>query len=1129
MKNINNTLVIILLAALSFSAYGQDKRTLETKVADVLTQMPAHDLSHRDRLMNDMINLGEDGLFQFTDMIVAPGTGDDTKVRFALGDLSKYVGRNGKEEARIMVSNVFIKALENKSDKEIKAFFFYHLNFFAKDEAVPVAVAYLNDERLNAPAVALLHSIAGHKAVHALADALPSLDTKNKITVVKAIGEMGQLCGLEAVTPLIDTNDSDLKHEVLYALAEIADLSSSKLILNAAKEAAYKYENTQAMPAMLRYAERLGEKGELEVSEKICELLMKKCKEPEQLTYALNALSILVDQQGYEVLELLLEGIKHPNKEYRGAVLLYAGQINDIGATRKWMALYPDVAPPIQAELMQFFGQQGDLTVMPLVMKGMRSDAPCVRNASVVALGKLKGSSATGTLLSYMEKASDVEVKTTQAVLNTLVGPAEIELVADHFEGQNPAGKVALLELFANRQATSYYKLVRKNVGSDDPQVQKAAYKALAAVSDSKNMKSLLNLLYMSDELPYLEETQAAIISSAQKFKTDHAKPVLDAYSGATKNHDRFIGIFPSLGGPKALKTVAKAFSSEDNELKKLAFEALSNWKDYSASSALFDICKEGSREYQKQAFTGYVRQVKKAPVHADQKRLLLRKVMPLAKNADQKKLVINALGGNKTFLTLTYLSRFLDDSQVANEAGRAIATVALPPSGSKEGMYGDLVKEILNKAKKVISGEESDYIKANITRWIEEMPEGEGYTSMFNGNDLSGWKALVGNPVSRAKMTEKELAKAQAEANALMSENWEVVDGEIRFIGTGYKNLCSNKDYADFEFLVDWKINDKGDSGIYLRGTPQVQIWDTSRVDAGAQVGSGGLYNNQKHERIPLVVADNPIHDWNTLYITMIGENVTVYLNGVLVVDNVILENYWDRSIPIFPSGAIELQAHGTDLGFRDVYVREIKSGEYNLSVAEKADGFTSLFNGKNLDGWIGNKTDYLIEEGVVVIRPDRGGSGNLYTEKEYADFNYRFEFQLTPGANNGLGIRTPPKGDAAYSGMELQILDNTAAIYANLQPYQYHGSVYGVIPAKRGFLKPVGEWNTEEVIVQGTRVKVILNGTVIVDGDIADGRDNGTMDHRDHPGLKNTKGHIGFLGHGSVVKFRNIRIKEL
>jgi len=328
----------------------------------------------------------------------------------------------------------------------------------------------------------------------------------------------------------------------------------------------------------------------------------------------------------------------------------------------------------------------------------------------------------------------------------------------------------------------------------------------------------------------------------------------------------------------------------------------------------------------------------------------------------------------------------------------------------------------------------------------------------------------------------------------------------------------------------VDWRITKNGDSGIYLRGSPQVQIWDTSRIDAGAQVGSGGLYNNQKNPSKPLKLADNAIGDWNTFYIKMIGERVTVCLNGILVVDNVIMENYWDRSIPIFPTGAIELQAHGTDLGFRDIYVHEIKSENIGLSVQEQADGFVSLFNGKNLDGWVGNKTDYKVDNGEILVEPGgRGESGNLYTGKEYSDFAFRFEFQLTPGANNGIGIRTPLEGDAAYVGMEIQVLDNSAPVYANLQKYQYHGSVYGVIPARREFLKPVGEWNEEEIWIRGTRIKVTLNGTVIVDGDIAEASRNGTIDHNDHPGLKRTSGHIGFLGHGSTLRFRNIRIKTL
>ena len=197
--------------------------------------------------------------------------------------------------------------------------------------------------------------------------------------------------------------------------------------------------------------------------------------------------------------------------------------------------------------------------------------------------------------------------------------------------------------------------------------------------------------------------------------------------------------------------------------------------------------------------------------------------------------------------------------------------------------------------------------------------------------------------------------------------------------------------------------------------------------------------------------------------------------------------------------------------------------------TVQAQEEGFTSLFDGRTLSGWVGNKSSYLVKDGMIVIEPQGEGGGNLYTEKEYGNFVLQFEFQLTPGGNNGLGIHAPLEGDAAYVGKELQILDNEAEKYATLEAYQYHGSVYGVIPAKRGYLRPTGDWNQQEVRVQHPYITVVLNGEVILEGNYLEASKNGTLDKKEHPGLQRSRGHIGFLGHGDVVRFRNINIKEL
>ena len=197
-------------------------------------------------------------------------------------------------------------------------------------------------------------------------------------------------------------------------------------------------------------------------------------------------------------------------------------------------------------------------------------------------------------------------------------------------------------------------------------------------------------------------------------------------------------------------------------------------------------------------------------------------------------------------------------------------------------------------------------------------------------------------------------------------------------------------------------------------------------------------------------------------------------------------------------------------------------------FAAAQTEPGFTPLFNGKNLDGWklvrpLG--PGYLVEEGRLVC-PANGG-GNLFTEKEYANFILRLEFKLSPGGNNGIGLRAPLEGDAAYAGMEIQVLDDPAPQYKNIKPAQHTGSIYDVFPAKLGALKPAGEWQSYEITANGRRVTIKLNGQTTVDADLDSVKDEAVL--KKHPGLLRKSGHVGFLGHRSHVEFRNVRIKEL
>lgn len=407
------------------------------------------------------------------------------------------------------------------------------------------------------------------------------------------------------------------------------------------------------------------------------------------------------------------------------------------------------------------------------------------------------------------------------------------------------------------------------------------------------------------------------------------------------------------------------------------------------------------------------------------------------------------------------------------------------------------------------------------------------GFTALFNGQDFTGWHGLGTFDLRKLKdMTAEERRKKHDDELADMKAHWKVDQGELVNDGKG-AYMTTDQDYGDFELYVSWKLIPKGDSGVYLKATPQVQIWDTNLSadyhKLGADKGSGGLWNNAAGSpgKDPLVHADKPIGEWNTFRIIQVGARTTVYLNDKLVVDHAPLQNYFDKGAPLFPKGPVQLQTHGNEVRWKNIYVREIPADEANkLLAAKEADGFQSVFDGKSLTGWNGAADNYEVVDGSIRCKPGKGGV--LFTKGEYGDFAARVEFKLPEGGNNGLAIRYPGSGDGAYVGMcELQVLDTEHPKYAKLDPRQAHGSAYGMAPAARGYLRPTGQWNFQEVTVQGPTVKVELNGTVILSADLS--KITEYMANSPHPGKNRTSGHFGFAGHSDPVEFRNVQIKPL
>lgn len=1131
MKHINRyitTLVaLFIVVGLSIGQTPQN-RSSSTIIADVLAQLPAQTQPEYNKMMADLTSTGTDGLLYLIGQLNDPGNKTNEALDYAISGWTNYVANDDAKRKEAL--EAYEKALTQSIHNENKAMIIRQIEKIGDNSNVPALSVFVNDSRLAGPATQALAQIGSEDAKQLLLSELTKADTEDlKLVLANAVAQAKYPEAEAVFINLLSENPSEDLRKVAYnGLANIGTKNALSLLKKDAQNDNWAYGKANATSAYISVLKNIT-KTDAKLAEKEAMSLLKVADKSNKADLKIAAAEIaMASGSSKNADKLLRSAMKSGDVNLMNNLFsLYDFKKNPKATATILKSLKPKSSPAVQAAILYWIGKQNMGSATSLVSGFLKSPNSEVQKAAVTSLINIGTEEAMLPLAGMLKSGNAESVALAQNALNSYSGDMSYTL-ASVFEESDNDGKIAALQLMSNRKMDSQYNLVYNQMFSDNEVVKAEAANTLKDVASADNIDDLFNLLEQSDS-QYVPAIQTAINSVLSSMtQAEQMKVVAEKMISTDKKHLYYPALANSQSA-EAMEALIGAYNSETGANKKAAFDALKQWKTFDGVYPILDIARASNDSNTvSEAVDAIIQKVASSNQTGAVKYLYLREAMGLAKTDVQKNNILRLIGNTGLYQAMLYVAPFMDNAALSESAAQAAMNI-----GTNNPQFaGEETTNILKKVSKTLNNPDAGYQRQNIDKFLAENPQEGGFVSIFNGKNLDGWKGLVANPIARAKMTAKQLAAAQEKANKQMNLDWKVEDGLIIFDGKGFDNLCTEKQYGDFEMLVDWKMypGPEPDAGIYLRGTPQVQIWDTARVDVGAQVGSGGLYNNIKNESKPLKVADQKVGEWNTFRIKMIGDRVWVWLNDELVTDNVMLENFWDRKQPIFPIEQIELQAHGSKVAYRDIFIKEIERTEpFELSAEEKKEGYRVLFDGTNMHEWTGNTEEYILEDGNIVMRPTKSFGGNLYTKDEFDNFVFRFEFMLTPGANNGLGIRTPMEGDAAYVGMELQILDDDAPIYKDLEEYQYHGSVYGVIPAKRGHLKPMGEWNYQEVVANGDNIKITLNGEVIVDGNLRDASKNGTIDGKDHPGLLNKSGHIGFLGHGSVVKFKNIRVKEL
>ena len=1102
-------IAILLLALVPFAAGAQDarQRTAETIVADALAQLPAQTPKAFDSLMQELAATGADGIRMMAGMLVPASEGKNAVVEYALGGVVSYVSAQGREALAREVCTGLADAVAASTDKPNQAFLLSLLQLCATAREAPVFVKYAGDDYLADYAVRGLISTPGtEETLLALIGESPA---PNALLAYAAAEK-----GLAAAEPALlkwaadPTADTPARQAVYNALAKCGTHASIATLAAAAKADGYAFTKNDATGAYVNLLARLAAAGEQKALS--AAKALQKPALPQNVRAA--GLEIVLAADAKKRTQTVLAALKDADRAYRCAALDYANDFADEALYAALVKKLPSLSDAAKTDVVSWLGARHAASQSAAVVAAMSSPDDELALAAVRAAGKIGGQQALDALIAQLGGAHAKEASAALAAFN---GKPNAAFVAA-LDG-DPATQANALKLVAKRRITTAADKVFALLGSGDKAVRTAAYDALAGVTTAGDFDRLCDLLdkAQGDDVKAL---QAGLRNALAPAAPDMQYKLVAGRMAAAPQKARYYPLLAQAATDEAIGALLKA------DDPKAAFAALLTVKNPVMIDVLYELAGKNP-DWTDAAISRYTDFATASDNTPMRKYQLYRKGLEANPSAKTQNKLLKALSRTPVFPALVLAVKYMDAPATAETAALVVKTVA----AKNPGMGGQTVAAALKKALEVYvelakADADAGYAVDEIKGLMAKLPEA-GFEPL--SLEPENRKAVVGNPETRKAMKPKALAKAQLEADAAMAQKWVLTDG-ILTAQANAPAIQFPKQYENFEMILDWKT--PGEAGIAVRAIPQIRL--------GGVSGTGMLADDKG-----VADADNRPGNWNTLYVKVVDDRITVFENDVKIVENAVMTNPDMPGEPVSICGCIELIAGTAPVEFRNVYVNELPSTPvFELSAEEAAEGFEVLFDGRSLHKWTGNTTNYVPLNGTIDVTAQYGGSGNLYTKKEYSDFVLRFEFRfIREGVNNGIGIRTPMGVDAAFEGMEIQILDHDAPIYKDIKNYQQHGSVYGVIAAKRVKFPPLGDWNVEEIRAVGDRITVTVNGEVILDGNIreacqghcvGDPGEKGNhymIDHRNHPGLFNKSGHLGLLGHGAGIQFRNLRVLDL